>query len=182
MEENGTHERNAGIDVGASSQAVREGPVALLPRLRRLARALTRDVHDADDLVQIALERALTRAGQLRPDAPLSSWMFGIVRNAWLDELRARGRRTRLFAPSQSAGHIAASSQGGPAGPLAVQDALAPLPEEQRAAVALVLIEGLSYKEAAHVMEVPIGTLTSRLARGREALQEMLGEATGALR
>ena len=160
----------------AASEELREALVALLPRLRRFARALARNAHDADDLVQIAVERALTRAAQLRPDAPLSSWMFGIVRNAWLDELRARGRRTRLFAPSQSAEHIGASSQGAPADLLAVQDALARLPEEQRAAVALVLIEGLSYKEAAHVMEVPIGTLTSRLARGREALQEMLGE------
>jgi RNA polymerase sigma-70 factor (ECF subfamily) len=182
MEENGTHDRNAGIDMRAAPQELREALVALLPRLRRFARALARDAHDADDLVQIAVERALTRAAQLRPDAPLSSWMFGIVRNAWLDELRARARRARLFAPAESALQIGAGSQGAPADLLAVQDALARLPEEQRAAVALVLIEGLSYKEAAHVMEVPIGTLTSRLARGREALQEMLGEATGALR
>jgi RNA polymerase sigma-70 factor (ECF subfamily) len=182
MEENGTHERNAGIDMRAASKELREALVALLPRLRRFARALARDAHDADDLVQIAVERALTRAAQLRPDAPLSSWMFGIVRNAWLDELRARGRRARLFAPAESAEHVDAGSQSAPADLLAVQDALARLPEEQRAAVALVLIEGLSYKEAAHVMEVPIGTLTSRLARGREALQEMLGEASGALR
>src|SRR5213082_3890144 len=180
MEENGIHERRTGMS--ASPQALREALVALLPRLRRFARALAADVNDADDLVQIAVERALTRSAQLRPDAPLSSWMFGIVRNAWLDELRARGRRTRLFAPEESAERIGDGSQGAHADLLAVQDALARLPEEQRAAVALVLIEGLSYKEAAHVMEVPIGTLTSRLARGREALQEMLGESTGALR
>src|SRR5438270_255935 len=167
MEENGTHERNAGIDVRASPDELREELVMLLPRLRRFARALARDVHDADDLVQIAVERALTRSAQLRPDAPLSSWMFGIVRNAWLDELRARGRRTRLFAPEESAEQIGDGSQGAHADLLAVQDALARLPEEQRAAVALVLIEGLSYKEAAHGMEVPIGTLTSSLARGR---------------
>jgi RNA polymerase sigma-70 factor (ECF subfamily) len=176
MEENGTRDRNTGIDMRAAPQELREALVALLPRLRRFARALARDAHDADDLVQIALERALTRAAQLRPDAPLSSWMFGIVRNAWLDELRARGRRARLFAPAESAERSGASSQGAPADLLAVQEALSRLPEEQRAAVALVLIEGLSYKEAAHVMEVPIGTLTSRLARGREALQAMLGE------
>jgi RNA polymerase sigma-70 factor, ECF subfamily len=181
MEENGTHDRIAGIDMSAAPEELRAALVALLPRLRRFARALARDAHDADDLVQIAVERALTRAAQLRQDAPLSSWMFGIVRNAWLDELRVRGRRARLFAPAESAEQIGAG-QGVPADLLAVQDALARLPEEQRAAVALVLIEGLSYKEAAHVMEVPIGTLTSRLARGREALQEMLGEATGALR
>jgi RNA polymerase sigma-70 factor (ECF subfamily) len=176
MEENGTRDRNTGIDMRAAPQELREALVALLPRLRRFARALARDAHDADDLVQIALERALTRAAQLRPDAPLSSWMFGIVRNAWLDELRARGRRARLFAPAESAERSGASSQGAPGDLLAVQEALSRLPEEQRAAVALVLIEGLSYKEAAHVMEVPIGTLTSRLARGREALQAMLGE------
>jgi RNA polymerase sigma-70 factor, ECF subfamily len=176
MEENGTHDRNAGIDMSAAPEELRAALVALLPRLRRFARALARDAHDADDLVQIAVERALTRAAQLRPDAPLSSWMFGIVRNAWLDELRARGRRARLFAPAESAEQIGAGSQGAPADLLAVQEALSRLPEEQRAAVALVLIEGLSYKEAAHVMQVPIGTLTSRLARGREALQEMLGE------
>jgi RNA polymerase sigma-70 factor (ECF subfamily) len=182
MEENGTHDRNAGIDMRASPPELREVLVTLLPRLRRFARALARDAHDADDLVQIAVERALTRAGQLRPDAPVSSWMFGIVRNAWLDELRARARRARLFAPEESGERIGDSSQGAHADLLAVQDALARLPEEQRAAVALVLIEGLSYKEAAYIMEVPIGTLTSRLARGREALQEMLGETTGALR
>src|SRR5438309_11674603 len=111
MEENGIHERRTGMS--ASPQALREALVALLPRLRRFARALARDVHDADDLVQIAVERALTRSGQLRPDAPLSSWMFGIVRNAWLDELRARGRRARVFAPEESAERVGDASQGG---------------------------------------------------------------------
>src|SRR5947208_12881679 len=182
MEENGTHERNAGIDMRASSDELREELVMRQPRLRRFARALARDVHDADDLVQIAVERALTRGAQLRAGAPLSSWMFGIVRNAWLDELRARGRRARVFAPEESAERVGDASQGAHAETLAVQDALARLPEAQCEAVALVLIEGFSYKEAAHIMEVPIGTLTSRLARGREALQEMLDESGGARR
>src|SRR6202007_1784397 len=166
----------------ASLEHLREQIVDLLPRLRRFARALARDMHDADDLVQIAVERALTRSGQLRPDAPLSGWMFGIVRNAWLDELRARGRRARVFASGESVEEVGDASQGRHAETLAVQDALARLPEEQREAVALVLIEGFSYKEAAHIMEVPIGTLTSRLARGREALQEMLEESGGTRR
>jgi RNA polymerase sigma-70 factor, ECF subfamily len=150
--------------------------VALLPRLRRFARALARNAHDADDLVQLALERALARAAQARADAPLAGWMFRIVRNAWIDELRARGRRARMFASGESAEQLADASSSEHAEALSMQDALARLPEEQRSAVALVLIEGLSYKEAAHVMQVPIGTLTSRLARGREALQAMLGE------
>ncbi|HXO63447.1 MAG TPA: sigma-70 family RNA polymerase sigma factor [Steroidobacteraceae bacterium] len=148
--------------------------IALLPRLRRFARALCGNAHDADDLVQTTVERALKHAGQLRPDSQLAGWTFGIVRNAWIDEQRARGRRTRLFAPAESGEHVADATHGSQAELLAVQEALQRLPEEQRLAVALVLIEGLSYKEAAHIMEVPVGTLTSRLARGREALQELL--------
>jgi RNA polymerase sigma-70 factor, ECF subfamily len=150
--------------------------VTLLPRLRRFARALSRNPHDADDLLQLAIERALTRAEQLRDDAPMANWMFGIVRHAWIDELRARARGARVFVPELEGQRVADARQSADLELLSVQDAMARLPEEQRVAVALVLIEGLSYKEAAHVMEVPIGTLTSRLARGREALQAMLGE------
>jgi RNA polymerase sigma-70 factor, ECF subfamily len=150
--------------------------VTLLPRLRRFARALTRNPHDADDLVQIALERALARAHQLRPDAALAGWVFGILRHAWIDELRARARSERVFAPEESGQNTGDAGQGAQAERLSVQEAMGRLPEEQRIAVALVLVEGLSYKEAAHVMDVPIGTLTSRLARGRETLQAMLGE------
>jgi RNA polymerase sigma-70 factor, ECF subfamily len=150
--------------------------VTLLPRLRRFARALTRNPHDADDLVQVALERALARAHQLRADAALAGWVFGILRHAWVDELRARARSERVFAPEQSGHNVGDAGQGVQAEMLSVQDAMGRLPEEQRIAVILVLVEGLSYKEAAHVMDVPIGTLTSRLARGREALQAMLGE------
>ena len=159
-----------------SGSDIQQQLVALLPRLRRFARALARDAHDADDLVQLALERALARANQARPDADLSGWMLGILRNAWIDELRVRGRRARLFAPAESAEHVSDASQPAHVELLSVQEALARLPEEQCSAVALVLIEGRSYKEAAHIMQVPIGTLTSRLARGREALQKMLGE------
>ena len=154
--------------------------VDLLPRLRRFARALARDAHDADDLVQTAVERALAHAGQLRADAPVAGWMFGIVRHAWIDEQRARGRRGRLFAGAEAGEDVADSAHGAPVETIAVQDAVARLPQEQRLAVALVLVEGLSYKEAAYIMEVPIGTLTSRLARAREALQAMLGERDGA--
>lgn len=150
--------------------------VTLLPRLRRFARALARNPDDADDLVQRAIERALTRAEQLRGDAPVANWMFGILRNAWIDESRTRVRRSRLFVSGQAAEDLGDASQLAHAEALSVQDALARLTEEQRTAVALVLIEGLSYKEAAHILQVPMGTLTSRLARGREALQAMLGE------
>ena len=162
-----------------SVDRLREELVTLLPRLRRFARALARNPQDADDLVQTTVERALLHAGQLRDGAPLAAWLYGILRNAWIDEQRARERRGRLFTAAEAGGQIADSAQAAPAESLAVQDAVGRLPDEQRLAVALVLIEGLSYKEAAHVMEVPIGTLTSRLARAREALQAILGEPGG---
>ena len=78
---------------------VREQIIALLPRLRRFARTMTRNVHDADDLVQTAIERALARFEQLRPNSSIAGWMFGIMRNAWIDEVRARVRRDRILAP-----------------------------------------------------------------------------------
>lgn len=163
-----------------SVDRLREELVTLLPRLRRFARALARNPQDADDLVQTTVERALLHAAQLRDGAPLAAWLYGILRNAWIDEQRARARRGRLLSAAESDEQVADAAHAGPAESLAVQDALGRLPDEQRLAVALVLIEGLSYKEAAHVMEVPIGTLTSRLARAREALQAILGEPSGA--
>ena len=152
---------------------------ALLPRLRRFARTLARDPADADDLVQVALERALARAAQWRPEARLDAWVFGIVRNAWIDEVRARQRGQRVFAPEEQGALVGESPFEGQDLAMSVQSALARLPEEQRMAIALVLIEGLSYREAAEAMDVPLGTLTSRLARGREALQAQLGGAAG---
>ncbi|MEP6547190.1 MAG: RNA polymerase sigma factor [Gammaproteobacteria bacterium] len=156
-------------------QTVHEQIVTLLPRLRRFARNLTRNPHDADDVVQIALERALTRLDQWRSDARLDSWMFKIVRNAWIDEVRARVRRDKIFLASETGDNIGTDPIAQQTALLSVQSAMARLPEDQREAVSLVLVEGLPYREAAEVLDVPIGTLTSRLARGREALQAMLG-------
>jgi len=157
---------------------VREQLGELLPRLRRFGRVITRNVQDADDLVQTAVEKALTRADQWRPGSRLDSWMFGIMRNAWIDEIRARRRRERVHAPEDAGLTVGDSSAASRDIAMSVQAAMARLPGEQRLAVALVLIEGLSYKEAAETVGVPIGTLTSRLARGREALQAML-DGTG---
>ena len=158
----------------SSLQQVREQIVALLPRLRRFGRAITRNPADADDLVQISIERALARYEQWRPEAPFHSWMFGIMRNAWIDEARARGRQGRFLAPEEAGLDVPDNAREAQLRLLSVQRAMASLPEEQRLAVALVLVEGLSYKEAAAALDVPIGTLTSRLARGREALQKQL--------
>ena len=149
--------------------------IQLLPRLRRFARALAGNPHDADDLVQIAIERALAKSAQLRDGAPLSSWLFGILRNAWIDECRGRVRRNRLFAPEELGEHVADPTGGRQAESLVVQAAVASLPEEQREVIGLVLVEGLSYRETAEILSVPVGTVTSRLARAREALQIKLG-------
>lgn len=148
----------------------------LLPRMRRFARSLTGDPHDADDVVQTAVERALARSSQWREElGGLEVWLFGIVRNAWVDEVRARQRWWQVFAPEADGEHVGQTPIDAHVVAMSVEAAMARLPQEQRMAVALVLVEGLSYKEAAAVLEVPMGTLTSRLARGRGALQRMLG-------
>ena len=162
-----------GSTIGTDTN-IHEQIAALLPRLRRFARNLVRHREDADDLVQIAVERALNRLDQWRSDARLDSWLFKIVRNAWIDELRSRGRRDKIFLPEEAGEQVGTSEMDREADRLSVESAMARLPEEQRSAVSLVLVEGLPYKEAAEVLNVPIGTLTSRLARGREALQSML--------
>ena len=154
--------------------------VGLLPRLRRLARALARQAADADDLVQLTVERALARRDQWAPGTRLDSWVFRIMKNAWIDESRARSRRGKLFMAEEEGRHV------GDAGAQILEDRLAvrevahamqKLPDDQRLAVALVLVDGLSYKDAAEVLDVPAGTLTSRLVRGRAAL---LAELQGA--
>ena len=153
--------------------------VKLLPRLRRFGRVLARAPADADDLVQLTVERALTRRGQWRPGTRLDSWMFRIMKNAWIDESRARTRRSGLFAPEEAGENIGADGAAAMEARLAageVERAMAKLPADQRIAVALVLVEGLSYQEAADVLEIPAGTLTSRLVRGRTALMAELAE------
>jgi len=154
--------------------------VELLPRLRRFARGLARDASDADDLCQAAIERALKSQEQWQQGTRLDSWMYRITRNLWIDDRRATGRRgvhTPIDeAATQVAGDGAAEVE---AGALRgdVDGAMARLPGEQREVVMLVLVEGYAYREAAEILEVPIGTVTSRLARGRETLMHLLGEA-----
>ena len=162
------------MNTSRTRQSFHDQLVALLPRLRRFARNLARNPHDADDVVQIAVERALLKWEQWRSDTRLDSWMFKIVRNAWIDELRARGRRAQIFLAAEAGEQVGEASLERESQLMSVQSAMARLPQEQRLAVSLVLVEGLPYKEAAEVLDIPIGTLTSRLARGREALLSLL--------
>ena len=154
--------------------------VELLPRLRRFARGLARHASDADDLCQTAIERALKSRDQWQQGTRLDSWMYRITRNLWIDQRRAAGRRG-VQTPIddkvvQIAGDGAAEVE---AGALRgdVDGAMARLPDEQREVVMLILVEGCAYREAADILDVPIGTVTSRLARGRETLMFYLGEA-----
>jgi RNA polymerase sigma factor (sigma-70 family) len=151
--------------------------IDLLPRLRRFARSLSRDPADADDLVQTALERALQRRLTFASGTRLDAWLFAILRNAWIDEMRSRTRRSRVVGATEEADAVADVRAPGLDQRLAataVERALAALPEDQRTAVFLVLVEGLSYAEAAKVIDAPVGTLTSRLVRGRMALMAQL--------
>jgi RNA polymerase sigma factor (sigma-70 family) len=161
-----------------ASEEISERIVELLPRLRRFARSLSRNQHDADDLVQAAVERAWRHLDQLKPGAALGSWMFGIMKNAWIDDHRARTRRGEVALPEDSGEHPAVSPADTETSLWSVSEAMNKLPQEQRLAVALVLVEGMSYKEASELLDIPMGTLTSRLARGRAALAAALGDAS----
>ena len=156
--------------------SVRDEIVALLPRLRRFARTIARHREDADDLVQIAVERALIRAEQWQPGTRLDSWIFQIMRNAWIDEIRSRVRHDRVFAPEEAGENVGEATMEAHLQAMAVRTAMAQLNEDQRMVIGLVLVEGLSYMEAAEVLGIPVGTLTSRLARARETLQAILLE------
>lgn len=151
---------------------------ALLPRMRRFARSLTFHREDADDLVQLSMERALGRSEQWTPGTRLDSWIFRIMKNAWIDEVRSRTRRDALFVPEEAGEHVGDDFAEAHQQRLAIQKAVSLLSEEHRLVVGLVLVDGLAYKDAAEVLDIPVGTLTSRLARAREALQQILSDQT----
>ena len=163
----------------SSTDIIRKDIAALLPRLRRFARTVTRNMEDADDLVQLAIERALLRSEQWEPDTRLDSWLFRIMKNAWIDEVRTRIRRDRVLVPEEAGADVGSGDSDTVLRQIAVQRAVAQLNDDQRLIVGLVLVEGMPYKEAADVLEIPIGTLTSRLARAREALQAILWDREG---
>ena len=145
-----------------------------LGSLRRYARSLTRDGTDAEDLVQDALIRAYERQGTFRRGGNLRAWLLSILHNTFMDAARSsRSEAARI----EQAGYLADRSTQAPqehAVRLAqVRDAFLGLAEEQRAALHLVAIEGLSYQEAADTLGVPLGTLMSRIGRARAALREM---------
>lgn len=167
-------------DEDASLEAIRRQIVALLPRLRRYAIALTGSVPDGDDLVQDTVERALKSLHQWEAGTRMSSWLFRIAKNRFIDTRRsaARSRTVPMEVPEEAPAAQVDGTRIVEAS-LTLQDvarALQTLPVEQRDVVALVLIEGASYREAADMLGIPIGTLTSRIARAREALVGLMPE------
>lgn len=152
--------------------------IDLLPKMRRFACGLTGSTADGDDLCQMTIERALARRNQWQEGTRLDSWMYKIMRNLFIDEIRASRRRSETFV-GEEAGLSVGSSGGQEASvELAMIDrAMMQLPDEQREAVLLVMVEGCSYKEAAEIVGCPVGTLNSRLVRGRDALQGLLEDA-----
>jgi RNA polymerase sigma-70 factor (ECF subfamily) len=151
----------------------------ILPRLRRFAHALSRNAHDADDLTQMTIERALKSRDQWQEGTRLDSWAYRIMRNLWIDTVRSRARREKQEAPAEEALTVGEDPRPGLEAALDVQRVMAAmerLPDEQREVVALILVEGYGYREASEMLELPIGTVSSRLVRGRTALLSMLGE------
>ena len=149
---------------------------ALLPRMRRFAHTLSRNGADADDLTQVTIERALRSKDQWKPGTRLDSWVYRIMRNLWIDTVRSRSRKERFEAPEQEAEQLGEESNLETIVDLRrAMAAMERLPGEQREVVALILIEGFGYRETAEMLDLPIGTVSSRLVRGRAALLEMLG-------
>ena len=160
-----------------SDDELRASLTSLLPRLRRFAVNLAGSIDDGDELVQAACERALTRSHQWAAGTRLDSWLYRIIHSIWIDQLRARKVRAHLPLDAAEAQTSAIAENPAEAHLTldAVRRAIAWLPEDQRAVLLLVCADGFTYKEAAAALDIPIGTVMSRLARARLALMTRLG-------
>ena len=152
-----------------------------IPGLRRYAWALLRDCEAADDLVQDTLERAISRWNQRR-DGDLRAWLFAIQRNLFINGLRRRkARGTRVGEDALNDGPAPGMSPESHAGLRDVLKGLDALPEEQRSILLLVGVEDLSYEQAAQVLDIPLGTVMSRLSRARARLRDFMETGRGAV-
>ena len=151
-----------------------ESPITQhMPRLRRYARALTGDRNAADDLVQDTLERALSRFQLWRQGSDLRAWLFTIMHNIFINQARSRMRHPHESLDESTADALHARDPDW-AELRDIDDALLRLPGEQRAVLLLVGLEQFTYEEAARVLDIPLGTVMSRLSRGRERLRLIL--------
>jgi len=149
--------------------------MAELLGLKRFCLSLTGDVADAEDLLQLTVERVLERG--MPADAHVAKWSYRVCRNIWLDELRSREVRQRYAATAVASEGVAAESADDGFGRVElerVDAAMQALPEEQRSALLLVAVEGRSYAEVSEILDIPLGTVMSRVARARRGLAEKL--------
>jgi RNA polymerase sigma-70 factor, ECF subfamily len=147
--------------------------VAILPRLRRFCLALVRNGDAADDLCQATIERALSRADQFITGTRLDSWMYRIAQNIHIDQgrrIRTRGTQVDVDHAVGLAGDDGVQIVEGRSDLARAQAAMASLPQDQRVVLALVVLDGMSYRDAADALAIPIGTVMSRIARARHAI------------
>jgi RNA polymerase sigma-70 factor (ECF subfamily) len=157
---------------------VRLQVVTMLPRLRRFARSLAGDADQADELVQGTCERALRGIDGWQAGTRLDSWLYRIMQNLWIDEMRkrkTRGSEQPIDEAFDLPGEDGSRVVEGRLTASEVMRALGRLPDDQRAVISLICIEDLSYREAASILGIPVGTVMSRLARSRLAIGDMLG-------
>ncbi len=164
------------------SQDLKKQLIAMLPRLRRFARTMTRSATEADDLVQEACLRALSRSDQWNPDHPLDRWVFRITRNLWISELRKRQVRLgQGHVPAEETSELVNRDTGEETmAATQLKGKIAALPQDLSAVLLLVSVEGYSYAETAELMEIPIGTVMSRVHRARKLLAKEIAEPVGA--
>jgi RNA polymerase sigma-70 factor (ECF subfamily) len=159
---------------------IRSRVVEEIPRLRRYARALTRDVAAADDFVQDCLMRAVSKGHLWQEGTDLRAWLFTILHNQYVNQIRRTVREGTAVALSDAEPVLtSAPNQDKRLELRDLERALVKLPAEQRSALLLVGMEGMSYEEVAAVLNVPVGTIRSRLSRGRAALRQLMGLGTG---
>jgi RNA polymerase sigma-70 factor (ECF subfamily) len=164
--------RNKGAAVGDTFRDIESE----IPRLRRYARALTRDLIAADDLVQDCLTRALGKLHLWQEGTDLRAWLFTILHNQYVNHVRRSVREGAAVGLNESEPLLTRAPQQGKRLELRdLERAIAKLPEEQRSVILLVGLEGMRYEEVAAVLDVPVGTIRSRLSRGREALRRLMG-------
>ncbi len=163
------------------SNDIRDRMVELLPRLRRFAYALTGNLDKADDLVQETCARALANADQWQAGTRLDSWMYRIAQNLWFDRMRATKVRGEVVDVDTAIDLVGSDGRDVTESRLtlkAVAQSISRLPADQQLVIAHVCIDGLSYKDAAEALGIPIGTVMSRLARARSALHLAISAAS----
>jgi RNA polymerase sigma-70 factor, ECF subfamily len=149
---------------------------AQLPRLRRYAKALTRDPSRADDLIQDTLVRALAKQHLYQDGTNLRAWLFTLMHNQHVNNVRRNVREDNSLDVDTVAAHLVAVTDPTASRQLReLDEAIGKLAMEQRQVILLIGLEGMSYEETAAILNVPIGTVRSRLSRGREALRRLMG-------